>query len=109
MRLCSYYANGTIDQPIVTVITAWVEVGSRLCIGDVVPQESYQTPARTIQDELHDQFTAYSNRPFAWWEPGDEVEFEDPALFRVSRNELSFTGDLLGQGATIRFRPVSAR
>ena len=36
-RSCQYYVNGTIDVPTIGIITAWVDVGSRLCIGDPVP------------------------------------------------------------------------
>ena len=109
LRLCSYHVNGTIDVPTDTVITAWVEVGSRLCIGDVIPDFTPATPARTITDELADQFNAFSDRPYAWWDPGDEVELEDPASFHLSRSDLQISGELLGEAATIRFRAVSAR
>lgn len=109
LRLCSYYANGTIDVPTITVITAWVEIGSRLCIGDEQPEKIVYTPARTVQDDLNDSVTAVSDRPMAWWEPGDEVEFEDPAIFKISRTNLNFSADLLGQLAQIRFVPTSAR
>lgn len=109
LRFCSYYANGTIDVPTITVITAWVEVGSRLCIGDEDPEASYFSPARTIDDDLSDSVTAVSDRPIAWWEPGNEIEFEDPATFRISSKSLHFSADLLGQGAQIRFTATSAR
>jgi hypothetical protein len=109
LRLCNYYVNGTIDQPTIGVITAWVEVGSRLCIGDEVPEASNKTIVRTIEDDLSDRFTAVSEKPFAWWEPGDEVEFEDPATFHISQKEIVVSGELLGKAAQIRFRPISAR
>jgi hypothetical protein len=109
LRLCSYYANGTIDIPTISVITTWVEVGSRLCIGDELGESFSSTPVRTVQDDLQDSITAVSDRPIAWWEPGDEVEFEDPAVFRMNRANLNFSGELLGQSAQIRFVPSSAR
>jgi hypothetical protein len=109
LRLCSYYANGTIDVPTISVITAWVEVGSRVCIGDEVSEGSYFVPARTIDDDLSDSVTAVGDRPTAWWEPGDEVEFEEPATFRISSNSLHFSADLLDQAAQIRFTATSAR
>lgn len=109
LRLCSYYVNGSIDQPTIGIITAWVEAGSRLCIGDQISETSVKTVVRTIADDLSDRFTALSERPFAWWEPGGAVEFEDPATFYVSQNDLVVVGNLLGRTAQIRFRPVSAR
>lgn len=109
LRLCSYYANGTIDVPTISVITTWVEVGSRLCIGDEVSEWTQISPPRTIEDDLSDSITAVSNRPEAWWEPGDEVEFEDVATFRVSRGGMNFVSDILGESAEIRFIAVSAR
>lgn len=105
MRLCEYYVNGSIDQPTLGVISSWVPVGSRLCIGDEIPEPA---PPRTIQDDINDSFQAFSQRPFAQWSPGGELEIEVPATFRVSSDSLSVGGSLLGRSATIRFVPVSA-
>lgn len=109
LRLCSYYANGTIDIPTISVITTWVEVGSRLCIGDEVETLSPSAPPRTVEDDLSDSITAFSNRPAAWWEPGDMVEYEDVATFRVSDAGMDFVSRLLGERAEIRFTAISAR
>ncbi|MEY3561054.1 MAG: hypothetical protein RL068_206 [Actinomycetota bacterium] len=109
-RQCRYYANGTIDQPTLSIITAWVDVGSRACIGDEVNQSLITaTPARTINEDLSDQFTAKSQKPTAWWNPGDQVEYDEMARFYVTRTTLEVSGELLGKPAQIRFRPISAR
>ena len=107
MRLCSWYANGTIDRPTLTIITAWVPVGSRLCIGDQVAQS--QTRIVTIADEISGSFGATSNRPVATWTPGTEVEVGLTAGFSVQLAPGEFRGVLLGRQAWIRFEPVSAR
>ena len=49
LRLCSWYANGTIDSPTLSVITAWVPIGSRLCIGDEVPEATRQVVRKTTR------------------------------------------------------------
>lgn len=104
-RVCEYYVNGTIDQPTLATIVSLIPVGSRLCIGD----EVYQAPPpRTIEDDIRDSFQAFSQRPFAQWLPGGELEIEVPAKFWVSGEDLSVAGSLLGRQATIRFVPVSA-
>lgn len=100
LRLCEYYVNGTIDEPTMSRITAWVPVGSRLCIGDEIPTPA---PPRTISDDLSDAFQAFSSRPWAWWTPGGELEVEVPANFSVSADSISSSGNLLGRSATIRF------
>ena len=107
MRLCSWYANGTIDTPTLTIITAWIPVGSRLCIGDEVREA--QPRVVTITDEVSDSFGATSNRPLASWTPGSEVEVGVAAGFSVQLAPGEFRGVLLGRQAWIRFEPVSAR
>ena len=106
MRLCEYYVNGTIDEPTIGRITAWVPVGSRLCIGDEIPEP---TPPRTTSDDLSDAFIAFSSRPWASWEPGGELEVEVQAGFTVIADPDSSTGSLLGRAATIRFVPTGAQ
>jgi hypothetical protein len=107
LRLCSWYANGTIDSPTLSVITAWVPIGSRLCIGDEVPEATKQVVS--IDDEVSDVFGATSRRPFAYWGPGGEVEVGVPASFFVELAAGEFAGNLLGRSATIRFEPIAAR
>ena len=107
LRLCSWYANGTIDQPTLSVITAWVPIGSRLCIGDEVPEATQQVVS--IDDEVSDVFGATSRKPFAYWSPGSEVEVGLTASFFVELVAGEFAGNLLGRSATIRFEPVTAR
>ena len=80
LRLCSWYANGTIDSPTLSVITAWVPIGSRLCIGDEVPEATKQVVS--IDDEVSDVFGAKSRRPVASWIPGGEVEVGVPASYQ---------------------------
>ncbi|MGA1032990.1 MAG: hypothetical protein ACO3S6_02875, partial [Aquiluna sp.] len=107
LRLCSWYANGTIDLPTLSVITAWVPIGSRLCIGDEVPEATQQVVS--IDDEVSDVFGATSRTPFAYWSPGSEVEVGLTASFFVELAAGEFAGNLLGRSATIRFEPVTAR
>ncbi len=111
MRECKYFANGTIDVPTMTIITAWVAVGSRLCIGDEIPKASSNSGVWRSQaeTELRDRFTAIASRPIASWTPGGEVEFGDPIELLVQADTEVVSGTLLGRGAQIRFRPVSAR
>lgn len=107
LRLCSWYANGTIDSPTLSVITAWVPIGSRLCIGDEVPEATKQVVS--IADEVSDVFGATSRRPFAYWSPGGKVEVGVPASFFVELAAGEFAGNLLGRSANIRFEPIAAR
>ena len=107
LRLCSWYANGTIDSPTLSVITAWVPIGSRLCIGDEVPEATQQVVS--INDEVSYVFGAKSRTPFAHWSPGGEIEAGLPASFFVELAAGEFAGNLLGRSATIRFEPVTAR
>lgn len=111
MRECRYFANGTIDVPTMTIITAWVPVGSRPCIGDEVaePASSSGTTMTAEERELRDRFTALAEKPSAWWSPGSEVEFEDEIELHVQASTEVISGTLLGRSAQIRFRPVSAR
>lgn len=111
MRECKYFANGTIDVPTMTIITAWIPVGSRPCIGDEIPKPSSSSGSwqRQIEIELRDKFTAVVSRPIAGWEPGGEVEFADPVELWVRADTEVVAGSLLGKSAEIRFRPVAAR
>jgi hypothetical protein len=111
MRECRYFANGTIDVPTMTVITAWVPVGSRPCIGDEVaePSSSSGSTMTAEEIELRDRFTALAERPTAWWSPGSEVEFEDEIELHVQASTEVISGVLLGRSAQIRFRPVTSR
>lgn len=111
MRECKYFANGTIDVPTLTVITAWVPVGSRLCIGDEVPEPSSSSGSWRSQEEieLRDKFTAFAAQPTAWWSPGGEVEYLDPIALHLEAQSQVVSGTLLGKAAQIRFRPVFAR
>lgn len=111
MRECRYFANGTIDVPTMTIITAWVTVGSRLCLGDEIPKPSSSSDSwqNQAEIELRDKFTAFATRPIAIRTPLGEVEFEDLVSLRVQADTEVVTGTLLGRQAQIRFRPVSAR
>jgi hypothetical protein len=105
MRLCSYYLNNSIDSPTEGVITAWVPVGARSCIGDA-PPEPKLAPKTSVVDSssvLQDSLTSFSNRPFASWVPGDELEIFEFGQFNVEVNNRTTTGHLLGQTAQIRF------
>ena len=111
MRECRYFANGTIDIPTLTVITAWVPVGSRPCIGDVVAEPSSSSGTWQTQEEieLREKFTALATRPKAWWNPGQAVEFLDPVELHLQAQTEVVIGDLLGKEAHVRFRPVAVR
>lgn len=111
MRECKYFANGTIDVPTMTIIKAWVPIGSRPCIGDEIPEPSSSSGSWSSQAEieLRDKFTAWAEKPIASWRPGGEVEILDPIEFRVQAETAVVTGTLLGRSAQIRFRPVASR
>lgn len=111
MRECKYYANGTIDVPTMTVITAWVPSGSRLCLGDAMPDQSGSSSSwsNQVKIELRDKFTAFASRPTASWTPNAEVELEDMIELKVFAQTESVSGSLLNRPAQIRFRPMSAR
>jgi hypothetical protein len=101
-RLCSYYVNGTIDQPTASVITAWIAVGSRLCIGDVPPAE-YVPVVKTAAEQVREVFTAYATRPFAYLSPSAQAEITEPVSFGVSVGGGTHSGELFGSAAEIRF------
>lgn len=107
MRYCEYYVNGSIDQETIGRIRSWVAVGSRYCIGDEIPES--QPIRRTVTDDIKDVFSAYSGRPQATWIPGGELEVEVIATFLARATELSVSGELLGNPATIRFVPAAIR
>lgn len=104
LRLCSYYVNGTIDIPTSTQITAWVEIGSRLCIGDVIEPLPDPKP-RTLVSEFLDVFTAYAVRPFAFVAPDGEVQIEEVARFTVLPGGGTHQGKLFENDVEVRFRP----
>lgn len=104
-RLCKYYVNGTIDVPTLTVISAWVDVGSRLCIGDPIPEPA--PVVKTIREELEDVFSARLSNPKAWLTSRARPEPLEPVGFEVESFQVTVNGSLFGDPATIRFRPVS--
>ena len=103
-RLCSYYVNGTVDVPTASVITAWVEVGSRLCIGDQIPAPVTPKP-KTVAEEISDAFTAFATAPFAYVSPSTEVEIGEVAYFGVNPGGGNHQGELFGKRADVRFVP----
>ena len=104
-RECRYFANGTINVPTDTIITAWVDVGSRLCIGDVVPGPAKPKP-KTIQEEISDAFTAFASPPFAFVSTTSAIEVGESVNFGVNPGGGTHVGTLFGQGAEIRFQPI---
>lgn len=103
-KLCSYYANNTIEVPTLTIIKAWVDVGSRLCIGDKVAEKI--VVYKPLSQQLEDVFRASIAAPRAWLVgPGDPEPYEE-VVFEVDSAALSVRGSLSGKEATIRFRPV---
>ena len=101
-RLCSYYVNGTIDIPTASVINAWVEVGSRPCIGDPIPKPPAPV-VRTVGEQATDAFTAYATAPFAYFSPNRQIEVAEPVGFGVNVGGGSHGGTLFGSPAEIRF------
>lgn len=104
-RLCNYYVNGTIDVPTLTIISAWVDVGSRLCIGDPIPEPA--PVVKTVREELEDVFSARLANPKAWLTSRARPEPSEPVGFEVESFQVTVNGSLFGDPATIRFRPVS--
>lgn len=104
-RLCQYYVNGTIDIPTLTIISAWVDVGSRLCIGDPIPEPA--PVVKTVREELEDVFSARLANPKAWLNSKVRPEPLEPVGFEVESFQVTVNGSLFGDPATIRFRPVS--
>lgn len=103
-RLCSYYVNGTIDVPTASIITAWVEVGSRACIGDPEPEDRVAKPeSKTVSELITEAFTAHATRPFAFLQSGSEVEISEPVSFAVNLGGGQHSGQLFGDPANIRF------
>lgn len=103
-RLCNYYVNGTIDVPTMTIISAWIDVGSRLCIGDPIPEP--QPVVKTVREELEDIFSAKLQAPKAWLTSDSKPEVFESVGFAVEGFDVSVAGSLFGDPATIRFRPV---
>ena len=101
-RLCSYYVNGTVDIPTSSMISAWVEVGSRLCIGDEIPVPTVPK-VRTVAEQATDAFTAYAVAPFAFFSPNSQIEITEPVSFGVNVGGGSHGGSLFGSPAEIRF------
>lgn len=107
-RLCSYYVNGTIDVPTSSVITAWVDVGSRACIGDPKPVVSTPVPkTKTVSELTYEAFTAHATAPFAYLRPSSQAEVFEFVNFGVSRGGGEHAGELFGQPASIRFVAIS--
>jgi hypothetical protein len=62
-----------------------------------------------LEDDLRDQLQARSGKPVASWEPGGELEIDEPAFFSVEFGTRSISGQLLGRPAAIRFVAISHR
>lgn len=103
-RLCSYYANNSIDVPTLTIIQAWVDVGSRLCIGDTVVEKP--VVYKPVTEQLEDIFKASISNPRAWLVGPEDPEPYEEISFEVDAVPVSISGSLSGRSATIRFRPV---
>ena len=106
-RLCSYYVNGTINVPTSSVITAWIDIGSRLCIGDEPPKPSEPVSYESVSEALS-SYTAYANKPFAYFAPAREIEVDEPVNFGVNLGGGTHSGTLFGRSAEIRFYPTGA-
>lgn len=107
MRECKYYVNGTIDVPTQTIITAWVEVGSRPCIGDepVEPKVVY----KTVTEQLDDIFSARAQPPVAYTDGRTKPEPFEPIRLWVDVENQQHSGSLFGEPAQIRFRAEATR
>ncbi len=110
MRLCRYYVNNSIDVPTAGIISAWVPVGSRSCIGDSPPEPKVAAAPKSNTKTVSsaETLTAYANRPFAYWSPGGELEVFQAGAFGVASNNRITSGQLFGQPAKIRFTSKSA-
>lgn len=110
MRLCRYYVNNTIDIPTAGIISAWVPVGSRSCIGDAPPEPKVAAAPKTAVQTIStaETLTAYANRPFAYWSPGGELEIFQAGSFGVAVNNRITSGQLFGSPAQIRFTASAA-
>ena len=106
LRQCSWYVNGSIDRPTLGIITAWIPVGSRPCIGDAPARQAIQS--KSVEQEVSDIFGANPRQPKASWNPGGEIEIGVSAQFSVELAAGEFTGTLLGRQARIRFQPIAA-
>jgi len=109
MRLCSYFLNSSIDVPTFGVITAWIPVGARSCIGDIPPEPPVASKSSSSQsvNSIKESLTGFSNRPVAYWDPGGQLEVTESGQFNVTVNNRTTTGQLLGQTAQIRFSATS--
>lgn len=103
-KWCRYYPIENTGVPSSIYVEASVHGGSRLCFGD-----EPDTIQSSLEDELRDQLQARSGKPVASWEPGGEIEIDEPAIFSVEFETRNVSGNLLGRNATIRFVPVSHR
>ena len=117
-RLCTYYVNGTIDVPTSSIISAWVDVGARACIGDPKPKTTVRAAApvrsaspapelKTVSELATEAFTAHAAPPFAYLRPSGEVEVFELVHFGVDRGGGEHVGELFGEPATIRFVAVA--
>lgn len=113
-RLCSYYVNGTIDVPTSSTITAWIDVGSRACIGDSKPKTPVRAAAvvpvvqavpkiKTVSELTTEAFTAHATAPFAYLRQSGQVEIYESVNFGVSLGGGEHVGELFQEPATIRF------
>jgi len=66
-----------------------------------------KTSVAQKSNALRDSLTSFSNRPFASWTPGGELEIFEFGQFSVEVNNRTTTGQLLGQTAQIRFTASS--
>ncbi|MDG2496573.1 MAG: hypothetical protein P8M68_00090 [Aquiluna sp.] len=109
MRLCRYYVNNSIDVPTAGIISAWVPVGSRECIGDEPPEQTAPTQPKTtvVKTSVAETLTAFANRPVASWSPGSEIQIFQSGFFSVAVNNRTASGQLFEEPAQIRFTASS--
>lgn len=103
-KWCRYYTNGIIDIPLPVFFGGYVYADSKLC-----PANQIDTSSRTLEESLLDLFRARSGKPSASWEPGGELEIDEPAVFWVQFLAKTIDSQLLGRSASIRFVPLSHR